>query len=158
MIIVSFVSIVAGVAFLCWLLYTLAVNALPFFAGLSAGLATFHSGAGVIGAIIIGALAAGAMLAIGQIVFAMVRIPLLHAAIALLYAVPASIAGYHATLGLAHIGMPSEGWRESFAIVGAVLVGATAWARMSLFSPPHVERRVAERPASFPVAAATKDR
>ena len=61
--------------------------------------------------------------------------------IGLLYAVPAAIAGYHATLGLAHIGVPSEAWREAFAIVGAVLVGATAWARMSLFVPPHVERR-----------------
>jgi hypothetical protein len=119
MIIVSFVSIVAGVAFFCWLLFTLAVNALPFFAGLSAGLATFHSGAGVIGAIIIGALTGGATLAIGQIVFAAVRMPHLRAAIGLLYAVPASIAGYHATLGLAHIGVPSERWHVVFAVVGA---------------------------------------
>ena len=123
MIIVSFVSIVAGVAFFCWLLFTLAVYSLPFFAGLSAGLAAFHSGSGVIGSIIVGMLAGGATLAIGQIVFATVRMPLLRAAIGLLYAVPASIAGYHATLGLAHIGVPSEGWRETFAVVGAILVG-----------------------------------
>jgi hypothetical protein len=113
MIIVSFVSIVVGVAFFCWLLYTLAAYALPFFAGLSAGLAAFHSGSGVIGSIIVGVLAGGATLAIGQIVFAMVRVPLLRAVIGLLYAVPAAIAGYHATLGLAHIGVPSEGWREA---------------------------------------------
>ncbi|MGO9721871.1 MAG: hypothetical protein ACLPIG_19975 [Methylocella sp.] len=158
MIIVSFVSIVAGVAFFCWLLFTLAVYALPCFAGLSAGLAGFHSGSGVIGSIVIGVLAGGATLAIGQIVFATVRMPLLRAAIGLLYAVPASIAGYHATLGLAHIGVPSEGWRETFSVVGAILVGATAWVRVSLFVPLHVERCIAEGPASFPLAAETKDR
>ena len=33
-------------ASLCWLLFTLAVYALPFFAGLTAGFAAFHSGSG----------------------------------------------------------------------------------------------------------------
>jgi hypothetical protein len=56
--------------------------------------------------------------------------------IALLYAVPATIAGYHATLGLGHIGVTSGGWREAFAVVGAILLGGTAWARMTLFVPP----------------------
>ena len=55
---------------LCWLLFTLAVYALPFFAGLTAGLAAFHSSSGVIGALIVGVLAAGTTLVIGQIAFA----------------------------------------------------------------------------------------
>ncbi|MHB8884399.1 MAG: hypothetical protein ACYC5H_04790 [Methylovirgula sp.] len=42
-------------------------------------------------------------------------------------------------------------------IVGAVLVGGTAWARMTLFVLLHVERRVAGGPASFPLAVAIKD-
>ena len=100
MIIVGIILSVFGIGFFCWLLFTLAVYALPFFAGLSAGLAAFHSGSGVIGALIVGGLAGGATLAIGQIVFATVRTPLIRAAIGLLYAVPAAIAGYHATLGL----------------------------------------------------------
>jgi len=94
---------------------------------------------------------------IGQIVFATVRTPLLRAVIGLLYAVPASIAGYHPTLGLAHIGMPAEAWREAFTVVGAILIGGTAWARMSLFVPPHVERRVAGGSASLPLAGATRE-
>ncbi|MEI9986081.1 MAG: hypothetical protein WDN69_24630 [Aliidongia sp.] len=69
----------------------------------------------------------------------MISSPLIRAAIALLYAVPATIAGYHATLGLAHIGVPSEAWREVFAVIGAVLVGGTAWARMSLYNPMFAE-------------------
>jgi hypothetical protein len=146
-----------GIGFFCWLLFTLAVYALPFFAGMTAGLAAFHSGSGVLGALIVGVLAGGATLAIGQIVFAAVRTPLIRAVIGLLYAVPASIAGYHATLGLAHIGVPAGGWRGVFEVVGAVLIGGTAWARMSLFVPPHVERRVAGNPASFPLAGATRE-
>jgi hypothetical protein len=158
MLIIGIVLSIFGIGCLCWLLFTLAVYALPFFAGMTAGLAAFHSGSGVIGALIVGVFTGGASLAIGQIAFATVRTPLTRAAIALLFAVPATIAGYHAALGLAHIGVPSEGWRETFAVAGAVLVGGAAWARMSLFVPPHGERRAAERPASFPLAAATKDR
>jgi hypothetical protein len=62
----------------------------------------------------------------GQFAFAAVRSPLIRATIALLFAVPATIAGYHTTLGVAQFGVPSEGWRQIFAIVGAALVGATA--------------------------------
>jgi hypothetical protein len=157
MLIVGIVLSAFGIGFFCWLLFTLAVYALPFFAGITAGLAAFHSGSGVLSALIVGVLAGGATLAIGQIVFATVRTPLIRAVIGLLYAVPASIAGYHATLGLAHIGVPAEGWREAFAVVGAILIGGTAWARMSLFVPPHAERRVAGDPASFPLAGATRE-
>jgi hypothetical protein len=157
MMIVDIVLNVVGIGFFCWLLFTLAVYALPFFASTTAGLAAFHSGSGVVGALIVGVLAGGATLAIGQIVFATVRMPLLRAVIGLLYAVPATIAGYHASLGLAHIGVPSEGWREAFAVVGAVLIGGIAWARMSLFVPPNVGQGVAAGSAYIPFTAATKD-
>ena len=157
MLIVGIILSVFGIGFFCWLLFTLAVYALPFFAGITTGLAAFHSGFGVIGALIVGVLAGGATLAIGQIVFAAVRTPLIRAAIGLLYAVPAAIAGYHATLGLAHIGIPSEAWREVFAVVGAVLVGGTAWGRMFLFIPPNVAQGVAAGSAYLPLSAATKE-
>jgi hypothetical protein len=62
MIIIGIILSVFGVGFFCWLLFTLAVYALPFFAGLFVGLAAFHSGAGVIGALIVGVLAGGATL------------------------------------------------------------------------------------------------
>jgi hypothetical protein len=138
MLIPGIVLSVVGVGFFCWLLFTLAVYALPFFTGLTAALAAFHVGSGVIGALVIGLLAGGATLAIGQIAFATAPTPLIRTAIALLYAAPAAIAGYHAAHGLALIAVPSEGWRDAFAVVGAILVGATAFARMSLFVPPTV--------------------
>ena len=136
MLVIGLVLSVVGIGFFCWLLFTLAIYALPFFAGLSAGLAAYHSGAGVTGAIIVAVLAGSATLMVGQIVFATVYSPLIRVAVGLLYAIPAMIAGYHETLGLAQIGVPAGGWRETFAIAGAVLVGGTAWARMALLVPP----------------------
>jgi hypothetical protein len=45
---------ILGLGFFCWLLFTLAIYALPTLAGLTAGLAAFHSGAGAIGALVVG--------------------------------------------------------------------------------------------------------
>jgi hypothetical protein len=90
MLVIGLVLSVAGIGFFCWLLFALVVYALPFFAGLTAGLAAFHGGSGVIGALVVGVLAGSATLAIGQIGFATVRTPLIRAAIALLFAVPAA--------------------------------------------------------------------
>ena len=157
MIIVGIVLSVVGIGFFCWLLFALAVDALPCFAGMTAGLTVFHGGSGIIEALVVAVLVGGATLTIGQIVFATVRTPLIRAVSGLLYAVPAAFAGYHATLGLAHIGVPSEAWREAFAVIGAVLVGRAAWTRMSRFDLPHVERGVPESPASLPMLRATKD-
>lgn len=54
MIVIGLILSVFGVGFLCWLLFTLAVYALPTFAGMTAGLADYHSGTGVPGAIVVG--------------------------------------------------------------------------------------------------------
>jgi hypothetical protein len=136
MVIIGLILGAFGIGFLCWALFALAVYALPCFAGVTAGLAAFHSGAGVIGAIVVGVVASALTLAAGQTVFAASRSPFIRAAIALLFAAPAAIAGYSATLGLAQIGVPSAGWREAFAVIGAILVGGTAWARMTLLADP----------------------
>jgi hypothetical protein len=62
--------------------------------------------------------------------------------IALLFAVPVAVAGYHAALGLAHIGISADGWRETVAVAGAI-VAATAWARMALSAPPDAGQGIA---------------
>jgi hypothetical protein len=141
MIILGIILIIAGIGFLCWLLFTLAVYALPFFAGLAAGLAAYHSGAGVVGAIIVAIFAGGATFALAQVAFARARRPLVRAAIGLLYTAPAAIAGYEATLGLARIAIPSEGWRQSIAVVGALLVAGSAWARLACLNPMAADGR-----------------
>ncbi|KAF0097323.1 MAG: hypothetical protein FD144_5215 [Rhodospirillaceae bacterium] len=126
---------VFGLGFLCWLLFTLAIYALPFLAGLTAGLAAFDSGGGVVGALIVGFLAGGATLALGQIGFVSTRTPLIRVIIGLLYAVPATVAGYQVSFALAGIGMSTGGWQTAFAVVGAILSGVTAFSRMTLFVP-----------------------
>ena len=159
MIIIGIVLSVFGIGFFCWLLFTLAVYALPFFVALTAAFAAYHSGAGVVGAIIVAMLAGGATVLIGPTAFAVVRTPLVRIAIGLLFAAPAAVAGYQATLGLAHLGVPSEGWRQAFATIGAILVGGAAWARVTLFAPPRMAGPgVAPGSAPHPLtAAATKD-
>jgi len=131
MIIIGIVLSFIGLAYLCWLLFALAVYALPFFAGATAGLAAYQSGWGPIGAIIVGLIASSVTLVVGQIAFMKLSSPLMRALIALLFAVPAAVAGYHAALGLAHIGIPAEGWRQAMAMAGAIVVAATTRARMA---------------------------
>jgi hypothetical protein len=46
MLIIGIILAFVVLAYLCWLLFALAVYALPFFAGLSVGLAAYHSGSG----------------------------------------------------------------------------------------------------------------
>ena len=147
-----------GLGVFCWLLFTLAIYALPFFAGLTVAFAAFHSGAGVIGAFLVGCLAGGVTLAIGQIAFAMILSPLIRGAIALFYAVPATIAGYHATLGLAQIGVPSATWQEAFAVVGAAFIGCTAWARLAMFAPLNIGQNFAVGPAPLSLADDSRNR
>jgi len=132
---------VFGIGLFCWLILTLAVNALPFFVGLTAGIAAFQSGTGALGALFVGIVTAAITLAIGQIAFAVVRPTVLRAVIAAAFAIPAAIAGYHAVLGLSQIGVPSLVWREVFAWIGAFFIGGTASARMTVFAEPLPLRR-----------------
>ena len=124
-------------ALFCWLIFALAVYAVPFFVAVSIGMLTFHSGAGVIGALLVGIFAGASTLVMGQTAFAMTRSTILRAAIGAVFAVPAAIAGYHVVLAMSQIGVPSLAWREVFACLGAVSVGATAWMRLTLFAEPH---------------------
>jgi hypothetical protein len=150
------VLIVGGLGFLCWLLFTLAIYALPFFVGLWAGFAALQCGAGYSGAFVVGSIAAAAVFALGKLAFANARSPLIRIAIGLIYAVPASIAGYQATFGLARIGTPSQGWCILFAIVGALAVGATAWHRVSGFTVVAAPCDKPRDPQSFRAAGVAK--
>jgi hypothetical protein len=76
MIIIGIVLSFIGLAYLCWLVFALAVHALP------------------------------------------------------------AVAGYHAALGLAHIGILAEGWRQAMAMAGAIVVAATSCARMAFSALP----------------------
>ena len=131
MIFLGIVLSIAAIGFFCWLLFTLAVFALPFFAGVTVGAWAYHTGAGWLGAIVIGVIGAGLTLGIGQLLLMVVRPLWAKLLIALVFVAPAAIAGYHATHGIVKHTMPSETWQLVFSVVGAVAVGITAFARVA---------------------------
>jgi len=131
MIFLGIILSIAAIGFFCWLLFTLAVFALPFFAGVTVGGWAFQTGAGWPGAILIGAVAAGLTLGIGQLLLGLVRPLWARLLIALAFVAPAALAGYHATHGIVKHTMPSETWQLVFSVIGAVAVGVTAFARVT---------------------------
>ena len=108
MIVLGILGSFAVIGLLCWLLFTLAVFALPFFVGLNVGIWTHQAGAGLFGAFLIGAFA---------------------------FAAPAALAGFYATRGVVHT-MPSETWQLVFSVIGAAAVGITAFVRVTALATP----------------------
>jgi hypothetical protein len=143
--IIAIMLSVAGLGFLCWLVFNLAVYAAPFYAGVAAGLFAYHTGAGPIGGASIATAAGAATLVAGQFAFAHSRSMILRTMIAVAFALPAAVAGYHLVLGVSTMGMPSDTWRHVFAIIGAAVVGSTAWAR--LVAQPSEQSAGAGQPA-----------
>jgi hypothetical protein len=148
-----------GIGLFCWLIFTLAVYALPFFVAINAGIWAYHSGAGLLGTPLVAIAAGGVTLAIAQIAFAKTRSLILRAVIAALFALPATVAGYHLGLAMAQIEIPSLAWQEMFACLGAVFIGGTAWTRLIVFTEPlPVEQGRAVSDGPHPVlTAATRE-
>ena len=149
----------AGIGLFCWLIFTLAVYALPFFVGLYVFMLALHGGAGILGAPLAGIAAGGMTLAIGQMAFAMTRSAIIRAIVAALFAVPATLAGYQVMFAMSQLGVPSLVWREIFACVGAVFIGGTAWTRLAVYGETRpVEPGRAVGDSRQPVlAAATRE-
>lgn len=131
MIILGILLCVAAIGILCWLLFTLAIVALPLFVGINASTWAFNTGAGWPGAILVGILAAGFTLGIGQILLGVIRPMWAKLAIAMVFVAPAMVPGYHATHGIAKHMMPSEIWQIVFSVIGAIAVGAMAYLRVA---------------------------
>ena len=121
--------VLAAIGFFCWLLFTLAAFALPFFVGLTIGMSAFHTGAGALGGIIVGVVAGGAAFGLGQIAMAFLPSAWLRLAIILLFVAPATVAGYSATHGIAQLAMPSATWQAIFSVIGAIAVSVTTFVR-----------------------------
>ena len=131
MILLGIILSVAAIGFFCWLLFTLAVFALPFFAGVNVGIWAYQTGAGLLGAILVGLASAALTLGLGQFLLSVVQPLWARMLIALAFVAPAALAGYHATHGIVKHTMPSETWQVVFSIIGAIAVGATAFMRVS---------------------------
>lgn len=131
MIVSGIILSVLGIALLCWLLFTLAVQALPLYIGAIAATLAFQNGAGAVLAIVVGIVAAALSFGATQFVFARVGSSYARVIVALLVMVPAVLAGYHAALGIARIGVPSEPGRQVLAVLGAFVIGCAALLRLT---------------------------
>jgi hypothetical protein len=132
-----------GLGTMLVLLFTLAIYAVPFFVGLTVGMWAFETGAGVIGAALVGLVAGVVALFAAQLLFASVRSVALRAVIALLFAAPAAVAGYHAVLGISALLVPSEAWRHVFAAIGGLAVGVSAAVQLAAFAGAGAQPRQA---------------
>ncbi|MFG1270631.1 hypothetical protein V5F40_22025 [Xanthobacter sp. DSM 14520] len=121
----------AAIVLFCWLLFTLAVFALPFFAAVGAGTWAYQTGAGWLGAIVVGLITGVITFGIGQVLLVIVRPMWARLLIALAFVAPAVIAGYHATHGIAKLAMPSETWQIVFSIIGAIAIGIATLLRIA---------------------------
>ena len=158
MLIIGILLNIVGLGIFCWALFALAIHALPFFVGMTMGIYSLQTGAGPFGGIVVGFVTAGFTLVVGQYAFSVAHSPVVRLVIGLLFALPAARVGYDATLALAYVGVPPGWWREVFAILGAITVGCTAWARVSILTEPTPGGSVAPGPAQSPIGAVTKGR
>lgn len=136
MIVISILASIAAIGVICCLLFYLAVYALPLFAGVTAGVWAYGTGAGWLGGIAVGIIAGLATLLIGHLLLIFVKPLWLRLMIAAVFVAPAAIAGYHATHGIVKHTMPSETWQIAFSVVGAIVVAITAFARLATLAPP----------------------
>jgi hypothetical protein len=129
----TFIIIVVGIgaeAALCRVLF--GVYALPCLIGGLAGVAAYRTGAGEIGAVIVGFAVAAITLGVGQSIFLIARSRGIRMIVALFFVIPAALAGYTVTLGLAQwLAVPSVIWQHVYAIAGAIMVGAAALDRLA---------------------------
>lgn len=132
--ILAAMAAMAAIGFMCWLLFNLAVFAVPFFIGVNAGIWAYGTGAGWLGAVLVGLLAAGLTLAAAQGLLILVRPLWARLLIALAFVAPAVVAGFYATLGIVKHMMPSETWQLIFSVIGAIAVGVTSFLRLAAMS------------------------
>ena len=136
MIVLGILLNIAGLGVICWAMFRLAAFALPFFVGVTAGFYALQIGAGPLGAIGAGIMLSAFALVLGQYVFATTRSATVRILVGTLFAIPAVVAGYQLALGLTDFGMVPAEWRRAFAVVGAIVIGGTAWARIRMFAAP----------------------
>lgn len=142
MIILAILASLAAIGVLCWLLFTLAVFALPAFIGVTTGAWAHGTGAGLPGAILVGAVAAAVTFATGHLLITFVRPRWLKLIVAAAFVAPAAIAGFHATHGIVKHLMPSDAWQIAFSVIGAIAVGITAFVRVAgMAAAPGPSRR-----------------
>lgn len=115
------------------LMIDLICYAFPLAIGLAAGQWADAAGLGLVFSIGIGLGAAMLTMILARIALGLARSPFELAAIGLLFAIPAGLAGYHASLGLWALFAQADYSAHILASFAAIGFGALAWTRL-----PHI--------------------
>ena len=129
MTIILVLGLFAGL-YMLWLLFNLAAYALPLYVGLGICMSLLHHGHGFIMSISAGFLVGVAALTIGQLLFDVVRSPILRAAIAILFVIPAGIAGYQLVHGIAGLAISSDLTLTLLSVAGSGFIASSAWRQL----------------------------
>lgn len=117
--------------YMLWLLFALAAQALPFYAGISVAFLLHHLGCGYVASIVVGFIAGAFTLGLGQALFVQSRSTSVRCAIAVLFIAPAAIAGYSATHGVVGHVIGNGVFATLVGLVGALGIANTAWRHLA---------------------------
>lgn len=126
----SLLLALAGVGVLCALVFNAAVYALPVVLGIWVLQQALQWGMGSVGGIALGLGTGAFTYAAGHLVFETNRSMTLRLVVAMMFVLPAIVAGYSFALALLGIGLHSGFWLHSLAGVGGLIVGVTTLARL----------------------------
>lgn len=134
--------------YLLWLLFSLAVYALPVATGISLAFWMRDHDYGYLAAILSGFAAGIIVLVIGRFLFTAIRSPIVRLAIALLFAIPAGIAGYHAVQGVIGLAIDPGMMHSTLSWIGGVTIAVTSWIRLASFEILQPTQAAAGSPAT----------
>ena len=133
----TFLLILGAVAglYMLALLFRLASYALPVYAGLGCAILLLRHDFGQLAAILGGLTTGIATLLLGQCLIAFIRSPLLRAGIALLFAIPAAIAGFQAAQALGSLATDNSALLAVFGSIAALATSISAWRSVTMTGP-----------------------
>ena len=114
-----------GVGLMIYLLFAAATYVLPLYAGLTAAFASLHAGASYTSALLLGIIAFLLVIMLGQMASQLLPSRQARSAIALLFGVPAAIAGFEVAFALLHLGGVGS-WGVPLSLAAALVTGTVA--------------------------------
>ncbi len=126
---IGLIGLVALLAF-CALLYFCAVYIVPFAVGVWIAFWAIHAGSGEIGGFAIGAVAGVALFLTGRVTFQTSQSPTVRWLIAMVFGVPAAIAGFNLVQQVWPLIMTSTPWQYIVGVIAAVATGGTIVVRL----------------------------
>lgn len=142
MTIILVLGLFAGL-YLLWLLFNLAAHALPIYIGLGVCLSLLHQEHGFLAATSAGFLVGVVTLALGRLLFDVVRSPALRVVIAILFVIPAGVAGYQLVHGIAGMAIGRGVALTLLSVGGGAFIASSAWRQLTSqhFAARHWEAR-----------------